>query len=120
MTARQIAEVLVIAEGTVRRHLGNAYKKLGAAGRLDAVIHAVSAGLVSPAALADEFIPGSVPPPAQPPGRPRRRRASRRVMTAAACPHTPWQRRLSLLPTYDVPTDSARLCSVSATPKAGL
>lgn len=54
MTTKQIAQALYIAEGTVRRHLGGAYKKLGAAGRLDAVNQAVAAGLIRPAAPDDD------------------------------------------------------------------
>lgn len=48
MTNAQIGSALFIAEGTVRRHLGNAYRKLGASGRLDAVNHAIAAGLIRP------------------------------------------------------------------------
>jgi DNA-binding NarL/FixJ family response regulator len=49
MTNAQIGSTLFIAEGTVRRHLSNAYRKLGASGRLDAVNQAVATGLIRPA-----------------------------------------------------------------------
>jgi DNA-binding NarL/FixJ family response regulator len=49
MTNAQIGSILFIAEGTVRRHLSNAYRKLGASGRLAAVNRAVAAGLIRPA-----------------------------------------------------------------------
>ncbi|WP_016910026.1 response regulator [Streptomyces xiaopingdaonensis] len=42
----QIARRLSIAEGTVKRHLRNIYRKLGAVSRLDAVNKAVAASLI--------------------------------------------------------------------------
>ncbi|MCW5249585.1 MULTISPECIES: response regulator [unclassified Streptomyces] len=42
----QIARRLSIAEGTVKRHLRNVYRKLGAVSRLDAVNKAVAASLL--------------------------------------------------------------------------
>jgi DNA-binding NarL/FixJ family response regulator len=49
MTNAQIGSTLFIAEGTVRRHLSNAYRKLGASGRLAAVNQAIATGLIRPA-----------------------------------------------------------------------
>jgi ATP/maltotriose-dependent transcriptional regulator MalT len=43
---REIAEELVIAEGTVRRHVSNIYNKIGAINRSDATRYAMRAGLV--------------------------------------------------------------------------
>jgi DNA-binding NarL/FixJ family response regulator len=43
---REIAEELVIAEGTVRRHVSNIYNKIGAINRSDATRYALRAGLV--------------------------------------------------------------------------
>ncbi|WP_165984137.1 response regulator transcription factor [Streptomyces sp. YIM 98790] len=42
----QIARKLSIAEGTVKRHLGNIFRKLGAVSRMDAVNKAVAAFLI--------------------------------------------------------------------------
>ena len=42
----QVGRRLVITEATVKRHLQNAYRKLGAASRLDAVNRACSSGLI--------------------------------------------------------------------------
>jgi DNA-binding NarL/FixJ family response regulator len=42
----QIASRLLITEATVKRHLQNIYRKLGAASRLDAVNRASSSGLI--------------------------------------------------------------------------
>jgi len=42
----QVASVLFITEGTVKRHLTNVYAKLGAVSRLDAVRKATTAGLL--------------------------------------------------------------------------
>jgi len=45
---RQIATRLKITEATVKRHLRNAFEKLDAVSRIDAVNRATSAGLISP------------------------------------------------------------------------
>lgn len=42
----QIASRLLIRQATVKRHLQNIYRKLGAVSRLDAVIRATSSGLI--------------------------------------------------------------------------
>ncbi|MFD9904171.1 response regulator [Streptomyces sp. NPDC059063] len=47
MSNRQISRRLTIAEGTVKRHLGTIFTKLGARSRLDAVNKAVSIGLIA-------------------------------------------------------------------------
>ncbi|MFI1825656.1 response regulator [Streptomyces sp. NPDC020412] len=47
MSNRQISRRLTIAEGTVKRHLGAIFTKLGARSRLDAVNKAVSIGLIA-------------------------------------------------------------------------
>lgn len=47
MRNSQIARQLYISEGTVKRHLTNAYTKLGAISRIDAIKKAVSLGFVS-------------------------------------------------------------------------
>lgn len=46
MSNRQIAAALGVTEGTVKRHLHNAYRKLGAVSRVDAVNKAVAACLI--------------------------------------------------------------------------
>jgi DNA-binding CsgD family transcriptional regulator len=43
---REIAEELVIAEGTVRRHVSNIYNKIGAINRSEATRYALRAGLL--------------------------------------------------------------------------
>jgi DNA-binding NarL/FixJ family response regulator len=48
MSNRQISRRLAIAEGTVKRHLGIIFTKLGARSRLDAVNKAISIGLITP------------------------------------------------------------------------
>lgn len=48
LSNRQIAAKLNIAEGTVKRHMQNIFKKLGAVSRIDAVNRAVAAGLIEP------------------------------------------------------------------------
>jgi two-component system nitrate/nitrite response regulator NarL len=45
---RQIASRLKITEATVKRHLRNAFEKLGAVSRIDAVNRATAAGLIHP------------------------------------------------------------------------
>ena len=45
-TNLEIAEELVIAEGTARRHVANIYEKIGAANRVEAARYATQAGLV--------------------------------------------------------------------------
>lgn len=63
MTNTQIGSALDIAEGTVRRHLSNAYRRLGASGRVDAINRAVAAGVFGGR--------GTRPaPPPRAPGRP--------------------------------------------------
>jgi DNA-binding NarL/FixJ family response regulator len=47
MSNRQISRRLTIAEGTVKRHLGTIFTKLGARSRLEAVNKAVSIGLIA-------------------------------------------------------------------------
>jgi DNA-binding CsgD family transcriptional regulator len=42
---REIAETLVIAEGTVERHITNIYAKIGGRGRADATAYALTRGL---------------------------------------------------------------------------
>ncbi len=44
-TNLEIAEVLVIAEGTARRHVANIYEKIGAANRVEAASYAAQQGL---------------------------------------------------------------------------
>ena len=44
-TNLEIAEELVIAEGTARRHVANIYEKIGAANRAEATRYALTAGL---------------------------------------------------------------------------
>jgi DNA-binding NarL/FixJ family response regulator len=46
MSNRQISRRLAIAEGTVKRHLGTIFSKLGARSRLEAVNKAISIGLI--------------------------------------------------------------------------
>lgn len=46
MSNRQIAAALGVTEGTVKRHLHNVYRKLGAVSRIDAVNKAVAASLL--------------------------------------------------------------------------
>lgn len=47
LTNVQTGAALRITTGTVRRHLTNVYRKLGARGRVDAINRAVAAGLIS-------------------------------------------------------------------------
>ena len=47
MSNRQISRRLTIAEGTVKRHLGTIFTKLGVRSRLEAVNKAVSIGLIA-------------------------------------------------------------------------
>ncbi|MGW2524620.1 response regulator [Streptomyces sp. NPDC001617] len=47
MSNRQISRRLAIAEGTVKRHLGTIFTKLGARSRLEAVNKAISVGLIA-------------------------------------------------------------------------
>ena len=44
-TNLEIAEDLVIAEGTARRHVANIYEKIGAANRVEAASYAAQHGL---------------------------------------------------------------------------
>lgn len=46
-TDRSIAEELVIAESTVRRHISNIYAKIGASNRAEATRYALREGLLS-------------------------------------------------------------------------
>ncbi|GAA0677732.1 response regulator transcription factor [Kitasatospora atroaurantiaca] len=48
LSNRQIAALLGITEGTVKRHLRNIFDKLGAVSRIDAVNKAVAAELINP------------------------------------------------------------------------
>ena len=48
MTNREIADSLVVSERTVERHAVNAYAKIGARGRTDAVAYTVRHGLTVP------------------------------------------------------------------------
>ncbi|MFF2555345.1 response regulator [Nocardia sp. NPDC058058] len=48
MSNRQIANALGITEGTVKRHLRNIFRKLGAVSRLDTVKRATAAKLIGP------------------------------------------------------------------------
>jgi DNA-binding NarL/FixJ family response regulator len=43
---REIAEALVLREGTVKNHVSSIFSKLGAADRTKAVLRAIAAGLV--------------------------------------------------------------------------
>ena len=45
-TNLEIADALVIAEGTVRRHVANIYEEIGAADRVEAARYASQHGLV--------------------------------------------------------------------------
>jgi DNA-binding NarL/FixJ family response regulator len=45
-----IAQRLAIGVATVERHVASIYRKVGARGRADAALHAVSLGLVTPPA----------------------------------------------------------------------
>jgi DNA-binding CsgD family transcriptional regulator len=47
MSNREIAEALVLAESTVKRHLANAYEKMGVHSRSGAVDAALRSGLLS-------------------------------------------------------------------------
>ncbi|WP_216651308.1 response regulator [Actinomadura litoris] len=49
MSNRQISRRLTIAEGTVKRHLGAIFAKLGARTRLEAVNKAIAGGIITPA-----------------------------------------------------------------------
>ena len=62
-TNLDIAEELVIAEGTARRHVANIYEKIGAANRVEAAAYAARQGLSTPSQsnVADH-------PPSGPPG----------------------------------------------------
>jgi DNA-binding CsgD family transcriptional regulator len=57
-SVRAIAEELVIAEGTARRHVNNIYNKIGATNRAEATRYALTAGLLAldqlPSATANE------------------------------------------------------------------
>lgn len=44
----EIAAALFLAETTVKRHLTNAYRKLGAVSRVDAIRRAMDAGIIAP------------------------------------------------------------------------
>ncbi|WP_433665952.1 response regulator [Nocardia sp. CA-136227] len=48
LSNRQIAQALGITEGTVKRHLRNIFRKLGAVSRLDMVKRATAAKLIAP------------------------------------------------------------------------
>jgi DNA-binding NarL/FixJ family response regulator len=61
LSNRQIAAHLEITEATVKRHLRNAYGKLGASSRLDAVNKAVAASLIRVAA--HDRVHGPATPP---------------------------------------------------------
>ena len=42
----EIADELIIAEGTARRHVANIYEKIGAANRVEAASYASQHGLI--------------------------------------------------------------------------
>lgn len=50
-TNREIARTLFISEATVKRHLANAYSKLGASSRMEAVQIAVARGIIGAVSL---------------------------------------------------------------------
>jgi len=49
LTNKEIAAALVISVATVERHLATIYRKIGARGRADAAVYALSTGLIPPA-----------------------------------------------------------------------
>lgn len=51
----QIADELVITKQTVKNHVTNIFRKLGVETRVEAVLYAISSGLVSTASIRDEF-----------------------------------------------------------------
>jgi DNA-binding NarL/FixJ family response regulator len=59
LSNRQIGARLSIAEGTVKRHLGNIFAKLNAVSRIDAVNKALAAGVIAQRGDLDH------PPPAR-------------------------------------------------------
>jgi DNA-binding CsgD family transcriptional regulator len=63
LSNRQIGGRLCIAEGTVKRHLGNIFAKLNAVSRIDAVNKAIAAGVITQRGDLDQ------PPDQQPPAR---------------------------------------------------
>ncbi len=58
----QIAEELVVAEGTTRRHVANIYEKIGVANRAEATRYALREGLLALDEAQDET-PSSNPAP---------------------------------------------------------
>ncbi|MCA1838305.1 MAG: LuxR C-terminal-related transcriptional regulator [Actinobacteria bacterium] len=57
MSNRQVAQVLNLAEATVKRHLANVYPKLGVSSRTEAAIRLINDGLIS----SDHLLEGSTP-----------------------------------------------------------
>ncbi|MFF4156668.1 response regulator [Streptomyces sp. NPDC001678] len=61
MSNRQIAERLAVTEGTIKRHLHNVFRKLGAVSRIDAVNKAVQAALIPAPTVSVRTVPAPTP-----------------------------------------------------------